>query len=459
MIIGKKFMKTKLVLFLKKNKEIIGLSISYSILWVIFYFKNLIEKGYCNLFQESMPNNYIFWGFVIILLIINFFYLYFYKKTHKISFKKILILSIFINLLLSLIWPIATTDIFDYVYNGRILAVFHTSPYLSVYNNFSFDQFYYLLKTMWTFRPTPYGPIFIFISSFFSTIFQNNVLLNIFSLKIFLAIINIINGFLIYKITKNKICFYLYAFNPLILFELALNSHNDSLIIMFVLLSFLFFKKATEQIKDREKIKKYLLSFIFLTFSILTKFISLIFVPFFAIISLHNINKLSNKIKLIFLYFITFIILSFILYKPLVHNLYDIIRPIIDQSKLYGFYSPLVPILALFILPITNNPIAVSAIINKIIFIILSIIFFLKVLLKKSPFKKGAHFNNYCLGSVIILSLFYATSLSWILPWYFILLLVLILLNFNKEESKTKFYIYSFFSITVFGILYYIILR
>jgi len=452
-------MKTKLVLFIKKNINILLLTSSYISIWFLFFLEKPINKLANTLLNRPITTNELFYGIVIILLIITILYLYFYQKISKISLKKLLIFSIFLNLFLSLFWPIGTSDIFGYIYYGRIFSIFHESPYITVYNNFNFDQFFYFLKNIWIFHPAPYGPIFIFISSFFSLIFKNDPVLNIFFLKIFFSVINILNGYLIYKITKRKTCFYLYAFNPLVLFELAVEAHNDSLLIMFILFSFLFFKKAIESLSQKEKIIKYFLSFIFFVFSILTKFTSLIFAPSLLIISMTDLKKISNKAKLLIIYFLTFFCLAFIFYKPLTNGIADIFLPIIKQSKLEGFYSPFIYIVMLCILPFAKNPIATSIFINKIIFFVLSAIILLKLYFKKRPFKDTNLFNNYVLSSSIILTIFYATFFSWILPWYFILLIVLFLLNYKEENRQSKIALYSIIFLTVYGISYYLTLR
>lgn len=451
-------MKMKLVWFIKKNKELILLTILYSIFWSVFYFEKIIKERYILHFHQIIPTTYIFLGIVLVLLLLTIIYIYFFKKINNISFKKLFLLSIFINLALSLAWPIATSDILGYMYYGRIFSVFKESPYISIYNNFSFDPFFYFLKNIWIQHLSPYGPVFTYLSSFFSLIFKNDIILNMFFLKLFLGTTNIINGYLIYKLTKNKTCFYLYAFNPLIIFELAVNSHNDSLLILLILFSFLFFKIGSQKIKDKEKIKKYIISFFFLILSVLTKFISLIFVPIFVIITTLNLKEKTSKIKLLGLYIFTFFGLTLLLYEPLINNVYDIIRPIFNQSSLSGFYSPLIIILGNILQLFTNNFLPTAIIISKAVFVLSFFLILFGVLFKKWPFCQKNLIKEYTWGIITLLSLFYTTFFSWILPWYFTLLIALILLNY-REKDQSKFLLYSIFFITIYGILYYITLR
>lgn len=450
-------MKTKLVLFIKKNRNFLSLVLTYLSLWSIFCFSEIIEKIYTKNFKEFLFSNFVFLGSVIILLLINIFYILFYKKINKITFKKLFIFSIFTSLALSLAWPIATSDMFGYIYQGRIFSVFKESPYLSTYSNFYFDNFFHFLKNIWISHPAPYGPIFIFITSFFSFLFKNDVVLNLIFLKIFLSVINIINGYLIYKITKEKLCFYLYAFNPLVLFELSVNSHNDSILIFFILISFLFFQKGAQQIIEKEKLKNYTASFLFLSASFLTKFISLIFIPIFAIITLFDFKKTSNKIKSWVIYFLLFIFLCFVFYRPLVNNIYEIFIPITKQSLLRGFYSPVVIVLKGLFLNIKNGSL-IAVLVGKILFIFFFSFTMLKLLNLKKNLQSKDLIKIYFKWTTLVLIFFYATFFSWILPWYFTLLIALLLINY-KGNPKHNSYLYLNFFITIYGILYYIILR
>lgn len=448
-------MKTKLALFITKNKNIILLSSLYFILFSLFYFVEPIRIIILKETSQTAKHNYFFIFTVINLLLIFGIYFLFSRKITKISIKELLLLSVFLNLFLLLIWPVTATDIFSYIYQGRILAVFKESPYLTVYDNFKTDIFFDFLKNTWTKHTTPYGPLFVLTSSLFSLIFKNNVWANLFSLKLFFILLNIISGWLIYKISKNKLAFYLYAFNPLIIFEFAINGHNDVLFIFFILLSFLFLCKKG----DKNNIKNNSLSFLFLTLSVLTKFISIIFLPVFALILFLKTKGYKDKIKIILSFAFIFLFSAFIFYYPLVNNFREILLPLQDQSQVIGiFLSPLIIFLLKLLSSFKNISIEQVLLIGKSIFVVFYL--FIIFVIIKNRAKVDSHWPQIVyLVLGIILLVFLLTSLSWLMPWYFTALITISTIILAEAKGKESLAQFIIFGSTFYGIIYYLVLR
>lgn len=454
-------MKTKLVLFMLKNKKVLILTILYIIFFSCFYLIEPIRKNIFKEASQTLSNNYLFFLIIANLLIIFFIYFYFFKKNiiKTISFKHLFIASIIINLSLWLIWPIGSSDLFTYIYLGRIFSIFKESPYVAIYNNFSSDIFFDYLKNCWSGHITPYGPVFTIINSFFSFIFKNNIIANLFGLKLFFILINILNGYLVYKITKNKLSFFLYTFNPLILFEFAINGHNDCLMIFFILLSFFVINK--KNLKNKNSIKNYLISFFILTLSFLTKIISIVFLPIFSLIILLKTKSTKNKIKIILSFIIIFFITTYFLYYPFINNPKNIINPLLNHSKILTiFMSPLILPLLLLIKSFFIKSVNVFDILllGKILFLFFYL-FIIFVIIKKS---KNIDQNNYndllYWGSGVGLLFFYISSLSWVPPWYFIVLITMFILALDNKDKKQQ-YLLIILITTFYGILNYLVLR
>ena len=87
------------------------------------------------------------------------------------------------------------------------------------------------------FKTAIYGPAFTLIGSFFTTIGGDNLLLNIILFKSLFIFMNIANICLILKITSNKAAVILYSWNPIIIFDLVLNTHNDVVMMFLALFS------------------------------------------------------------------------------------------------------------------------------------------------------------------------------------------------------------------------------
>ncbi|MDD3711617.1 MAG: hypothetical protein PHP37_03400 [Patescibacteria group bacterium] len=376
----------------------------------------------------------------------------FFKKTKEIPFKKMLIMSIFLNIFLWLIWPVASSDIFGYIYQGRVWAVFKENPYLTSYINFQHDLFFNSLENMWSGYTSRYGPIFTIINGGFTFFFKNNIIFNLFGLKFFLILINILNGYLIYNISKNKESFYLYAFNPLILFEFSINGHNDVVFVFFIILSAFFLNKK------KLILKNYLFSFFFLVLSILTKFISVILLPVFALSFLIKINK---KILSIFYLFLIFCATLLISYRPFSKNILDIAgAPLPQLSMLSPLSSPLI-ILLLSIFNLTKKILSEGStiLIARIIFIACYLIILFDIIKKKDVLKKENKNNSFFWYFGLTLLLFYLTAIPWLMPWYFPALLVFFIIIFAKISKKRYFSLLTIFGITFYGIINYLFLR
>ncbi len=434
-----------------KNKKYL-LILFFILLFSLFYLIEPMRKKWLYESSQTLSNDWVFFSVTIVLVLLFFLYFLIFKKIKNISFKKIFIFSIIINLLLWLIWPVASSDIFGYIYQGRVWVIFKENPHLISYSNFQHDIFFDNLKNMWSGYTSRYGPVFTIINGFFTLLFKNNVILNLFSLKLFFIIINILNGYLIYKITKNKEAFYLYALNPLILFEFAINGHNDVLFTFFVILAILFLNKKESGLKN------YLKSFFLLTLSVLTKFISIIFLPIFAIETFIKTNK---KLLLIFCLSLIFFITLIMFYRPFSKNLIDIIGvPLPQLSMLNSTASPLI-ILLISLSAYTKNsmPLGLTMLIARIVFIICYLVVLFDIIKKRKVIKNSGNNLYFFWYSGLVLLLFYLTSVPWLMPWYFLLLITLFIIILASMPKKRYFSLIVIFGTTFYGIINYLFLR
>jgi len=222
-----------------------------------------VHSGIYNMLLPSKPwiihlINYISWGqnfkltitliwiILIILLSAIQIYLFSSKILTKFSLKKLFVFAFIAALISSFSYNFLSSDIFTYLFAGKIATFFHTNPYLVLPKHFV-GQELWLQFTLWidkvyyfigpyeiTYR---YGPVFLFYSLIPFFIFTANRFLGVyFGLKILNLIVFMLCGWLLLKINKfNKKIFAVWFFNPLLLLELLVNSHNDLLMI------FLFF--------------------------------------------------------------------------------------------------------------------------------------------------------------------------------------------------------------------------
>lgn len=443
---------------MKKNKLYLKiLFYLYTFLFSIFFLIEPIRSIFLKESSLTLQNDYLFIIISILLLLFLFLnyilFKFLFKNNEFISFKELFIYSIIINFLLFLIWPITSTDIFSYIYQARVWVIFKESSYLLAYSNFYLDYYYYLIGNSWSNYTSPYGPLFLIIKGFFVYIFTNNIFLNIYSVKLFFIIINILNGFLIYKITKNKLAFYLYAFNPLIIFEFAINAHNEVLLIFFFLLalSFLNYKK---------NIKKDIIIFTLLCLSVFIKFITAIFLPLYLLLVFLKKRKFLNNILLILLFIFLFLSLAALLYYPFINSYLDIFLPIINQSSnITPFSSPLIVIIYYFSSFLNINLASnIIVLISRFIFIILYLFIVLNIIKYRNN-NKYNYLIKFIYLSGIALLIFLLTFFGWILPWYFTFLISIFSLIYGLIPEKRDFSLFIIYFSSIYAIIQYILLR
>ncbi len=141
-------------------------------------------------------------------------------------------------------YPIASTDIFEYVFHSRILAHYGQNPLAVPPMAFKGDPF--LATVNWQRHPSPYGPLWVLLTVPGSLIAGDDLVFNLVLMKalaviFFLGCVLVIAAILRHKNPSQQIVgTLLFAWNPLILFEATGNGHNE-IIMMFCALSAIYF--------------------------------------------------------------------------------------------------------------------------------------------------------------------------------------------------------------------------
>jgi len=387
--------------------------------------------------------------FVIISLLINLLiYLYFFRRGNwqDLSFKKVFVFYLGLNIVLSIIWPVSSTDIFSYIYQGRILSIYHSNPYLATYHQFQSDAFYNLVANMWESKAAPYGPLFIIIAGLLTWLGKINLFLSLYLFKAIFVGANLLTAYLVYKISNLK-TFYLYAFNPLVIFEFVVNGHNDVLVLLGCVLSIYFLSK-------KQTLKNYILAVFFLVLSTLIKLTTIILWPVLILFVVKNIKDKKGRWIFVTTTFFVIVLTLLIIYAPFFDAWSALYLPIMSQVQLSGFYSLGVHFVKIFF---SLNGFALdlgsSAIINKIMFLIFYLVILVKIMLAHKFILKDSVLKYQALILVIL----FLTSFTWLMPWYFTLLIFIGSLAYDLEQKQIYFNLISLF--TFYGIVYYLFLR
>jgi hypothetical protein len=147
-------------------------------------------------------------------------------------------------LLLIPVQPVTSSDIYGYVFQGRIVAVLGANPFAHLYRDFAADPFYFCATFHNLPATTGYGPLWIAVEAGLGWLARGRLLLNLFLLKGLAAGLHLLSAFLVWAVLgrmapeKRLSGMLFYAWNPVLLYELAGNAHNDAAVAALALLGF-----------------------------------------------------------------------------------------------------------------------------------------------------------------------------------------------------------------------------
>ncbi|MCR4405751.1 MAG: hypothetical protein NUW24_02350 [Anaerolineae bacterium] len=152
-------------------------------------------------------------------------------------------------LILALAYPIGAADVFDYMLGGRILAHYRVNPYTHSGADFLPGDPFAPYAPYFR-HPSYYGPLWTLFAAGTNLLAgTDNLLANLWAFKALALAFYLMDVGLIYLIVRG--CYseralgaaFLFAWNPLVLFETAVNAHNDVVMMAFVLLGVYLFQR------------------------------------------------------------------------------------------------------------------------------------------------------------------------------------------------------------------------
>lgn len=250
---------------------------------------------------------------VYLMFVLSFFIFYGYfilaagkKVLTKNDFKIIIALTIII---LFFSYPaMLSYDIFNYIATSKVLFFYHENPYIVMPIEFIEDS---VLSFMHAGNKIAlYGPSWIILTGIPYFLGSLGFVFTLFSFKLFIVSFYLGTIFLIWKISKNVMSLYLFSLNPLVAMEVLVGSHNDIVMMFFLLFSFFLIM--------RNKVKFAILFFLF---SILVKYITIILLPIFLYLIFAKIKRISINWEKIFYYSAWLMMFGFLL-SPIREEIY-----------------------------------------------------------------------------------------------------------------------------------------
>lgn len=238
------------------------------------------------------------------------FYIYITKEYNErhinINWQKnVLILSF----LLVVSYPaMLSYDIFNYIATAKTTFFYKENPYLVMPIEFSGDPILGFTRAANKFAL--YGPTWILLSGIPFLLGFGSFIISLFNLKLLVFCFYLGTVWLLHKMSEHKITPILFALNPLVMIETLVSSHNDIVMVFFLLCSFFFLRE-----------KKYFYGILFFVLSIFVKFVTIVLFPLVIFILWFHYKKKAIKWNLLY-QISAYMLFVVLLLSPLREELY-----------------------------------------------------------------------------------------------------------------------------------------
>lgn len=213
--------------------------------------------------------------YIIVVGVLFGFYGYVLRqiKAGKIETRQIWWL-IFVSVgLLFFSFPAFSYDIFNYIATAKVTYFYKENPYLVMPIEFIGEP---MLNFMHAANKIAlYAPFWIILTAIPHFLGLGNILLTVFTFKVFVAAFYLVLAWLIWRLSeKSAYSLAFFTLNPLVIIETLVSGHNDVVMMSFALLAFyLLFQK------------RKVWSFVALLISVGIKYATIVLLPLFAVSS------------------------------------------------------------------------------------------------------------------------------------------------------------------------------
>lgn len=201
--------------------------------------------------------------FILFTTLVLLFVLYLValrRISRTITLPGILFTTVLIAIPLLLTNVLTSSDVFSYTAYARMGVFYNLNPMTTVPREISSDPIY--LYIYWKDQPSAYGPVWVAITWGLQKLLYNfgiyTISSMVFTLRVFTLLTHLVSTLLVWSILgrllpgehisshrKRVMITLAFAWNPLLLFEAAVNAHNEIVILCLLLLSLWFMLRST----------------------------------------------------------------------------------------------------------------------------------------------------------------------------------------------------------------------
>ncbi|UCG22635.1 MAG: hypothetical protein JSW55_10655 [Chloroflexota bacterium] len=236
-------------------------------------------------------------------------------------------------------FPVNATDVYRYFIRGRITSVHGQNPFLVPVADLDEEPFA-LLAGEWANETSPYGPIWELTAGAATRAMPDDLAVGLVTFKGIAALAFLACGLLIWLAmadaapARRSALTLLWVWNPALLLIFAMDGHNDSLMLLWLLLGWWLMVRGQTQI-----------GLLVMLLAPLTKPIGLLPLPFFFLAGWRHLPDRQARLRYLLLTGIGALVLLWLAFLPFGSPL-DLAQRLLGEATSGGGFTPL----ALFVL-------------------------------------------------------------------------------------------------------------
>jgi hypothetical protein len=300
------------------------------------------------------------------------------------------------------LYPFDASDIFDYIMHGRILALYNENPYQTTATAYPLDPFYSYVG--WVKSTPPYGPFWVQLSGITAHLAGDSIAGNVVAFKLLNGIFYCVAGGFLVTILHRKNPgrtlegLWLFACNPLVLYETFGHGHNDITLTACLLGSVLF-------MLDR----RYTLAALALVTGALFKYVTLLVLPVVVISALINNRGWKSRLRYLVVTGLSCTLLTVFAYLP-----FWVGWKTFDLSSRIYLYTTSLP--AIFHTQLRET--VDFTLLSKVVSRIAGVLTFLASVLIAWRSSREHGWTNYPRAALAILLFYLLVTCLWFQQWY-----------------------------------------
>lgn len=276
---------------------------------LVHHEQELVDMGYLNGYSHT--GFLTFW--ICFSLLFALFLLAWHEASRRRSYATLWLVMGFGSLFALtniFVYPMNAIDIYGYIAESAELIYYHANPLVTAASQYASDPLIHVAGSFVSI-PAPYGPLGIVMDAIPTLLAGHSLLANMLLLKSLFAGCLLIETYLLYRILMRyrpelAVAGALaLAWNPYVLLETVVNSHNDIVMMLFILLA------VYAAIEDHHAI-----AFLCVLLSAFIKYSSLPLISLFLVYALTHQTTMAQRLAYLLRIGITTIVTVFTLLLP-----------------------------------------------------------------------------------------------------------------------------------------------